>query len=96
MYVNFIEDKEKNMKYMELICKVNIRKIKKIVNFVEVFYIFYQFDEEWFNVWILFVGLLRIKGMWVDFYRVWMFLELCMLLDKYKGMVWRGNLGEGK
>lgn len=41
MYVNFIEDKEKNMKYMELICKVNIRKIKKIVDFVEVFYIFY-------------------------------------------------------
>lgn len=96
MHAKFIEDKEKNMKYMELTCKVNIRKIKKTVNSVEAFYIFYQPDEEWPNARILLAGLLRIKGMWADPYRVRMFPELRMLLDKHKGMAWRGNSGKGK
>ncbi|XP_065940063.1 uncharacterized protein [Magallana gigas] len=96
MHAKFIEDKEKNMKYMELTCKVNIRKIKKTVDSVEAFYIFYQPDEEWPNARILLAGLLRIKGMWADPYRVRMFPELRMLLDKHKGMAWRGNLGNGK
>lgn len=96
MHANFIEDKEKNMKYMELTCKVNIRKIKKTVNSVEAFYIFYQPDEEWPNARILLAGLVRSTGMWADPYRVRMFPELRMLLDKHKGMAWRGNSGEGK
>ncbi|XP_052718840.1 uncharacterized protein LOC128190726 isoform X2 [Crassostrea angulata] len=96
MHAKFIEDKEKNMKYMELTCKVNIRKIKKTVNSVEAFYIFYQPDEEWPNARILLAGLVRSKGMWADPYRVRMFPELRMLLDKHKGMAWRGNSGKGK
>lgn len=96
MDANFNEDEDKGMKYMQLTCKVDIRKIKQTVNSVDEFYIFYQPDEQWPNARILLAGLVRSKGMWADPYRVRMFPELRALLDKHKGMAWRGNSGTGK
>ncbi|XP_048730975.1 uncharacterized protein LOC125648095 isoform X5 [Ostrea edulis] len=84
------------LRFMELQCKVNIRKVKKKVELVKEFYFFYQPEEDWPNARVILAGLVRDKGLWVDPYRIRMFPQLRILLDKHKGMIWRGSEGSGK
>jgi hypothetical protein len=88
---------EKNdLKFMELQCKVNLKKIESTVSLVKEFYFFYQPDEQWPNARVILAGLVRDKALWVDPYRVRMFPQLRLLVDKAKGMIWRGISGKGK
>lgn len=84
------------LRFMELQCKVNIRKVKKKVELVKEFYFFYQPEEDWPNARVILAGLVRDKGLWVDPYRIRMFPQLRILLDKHKGMIWRGSEGSGR
>lgn len=81
---------------MILRCKVDLKKIKSRVTWVDQFYFFYQPLEELPNARVMLAGLVNNKGVWVERYRLRMFPHLLLLLDKYKGMSWRGQEGSGK
>ena len=84
------------LKYLKLDCRVDLKKIKSRVTSVDQFYFFYQPLEELPNARVMLAGLVNNKGVWVHPYRLRMFPQLLLLVDKYKGMASRGQEGSGK
>ena len=90
------KNENNGLKYLILRCKVDLKKIKSRVTWVDQFYFFYQPLEELPNARVMLAGLVNNKGVWVNPYRLRMFPQLLLLLDKNKGMSWWGVEGSGK
>ncbi|XP_062617597.1 uncharacterized protein LOC134279257 [Saccostrea cucullata] len=83
------------LKFMDLNCKVDVKKLEKDVRKVYEFYIFYVPFPKWPNARVMLAAFVAGKSLYVKSYRIRMFPQFKRFLDVTKKRYWKGKEGPG-